>query len=115
MSDPITPAAACCAILSAETTGRTPSRTLSAHVLKGISDRADAEGVSPDDLIRSIAAQGDEKDQRIAKLEGALMFTESSLAEWLTDNTEDDFGEQPEIDGLRTVIDDVLNPADRTG
>lgn len=115
MSEPISPAAACCAILSAEASGRTPSQTLSAHVLEGISDRADAEGVSTDDLIRSIAAQGDEKDQRIAKLEGALMFTESSLAEWLTDNTEDDFSEQPEIDNLRTVIDDVLNPADRTG
>jgi len=73
-------------------------------------DRADAEGVTADDLIRSIAVQGDEKDRRIAILEGALMLVDSSLTEWLTDNTEDDFDEVPEIDGLRTVIDDVLNP-----
>lgn len=111
MTDPITPAAACCAILSAEQSGRAPSRTLSAAALAPVADRADAEGIPADDLIRNVAGQGDERDRRIARLEGVLMFVESRLSAWLTDNTDDDFGEQPEIDGLRTVVDDALQEA----
>jgi len=64
----------------------------------------------PADLIDEIAMEGDDKDRRIAKLEGLLCYVEGSLAEWLTDNTEEVFEEQPEIDGLRGVVQDHLYP-----
>jgi hypothetical protein len=38
-----------------------------------------------------------------------LMQADALLSEWLTDNTEEDFNEHPEVDEARTLIQDAID------
>lgn len=47
--------------------------------------------------------------ERAERLEAAMKLAVEKLGAWLTDNTEEAFEEQPEIDGVRTDLDDAIN------
>lgn len=54
-------------------------------------------------------ALADPKDKRIAMLEGHILLACDGLASWLTDNTEEVFEEQAEIDQIRGDLDDAVH------
>lgn len=110
MPNPISPATAWHFKIMAENSGRTALEHMSESMRGAVVNYASRMLTDPNVLIDQIATEGDEKDQQIAKLRGLLHYTEGSLAEWLSDNTDEVFEEQPEIDGLRGIILDHLDP-----
>lgn len=109
MNYPITAAEACRLLLLVATSGRSPEQHLALAQQNALTICAGERLLSVQELVEEISEQGDEKDRRIARLEGALMHVESRLGDWLTDNTDEVFEEEPEIDGLRGTVQDVLD------
>lgn len=109
MTTAISPALACMALITSGESGKPPAFHLSRSDISAIG--AAHPGRHVDDVIREIANTGDDKDRRIAMLEGGMLYAEGALGAWLADNTEEAFEEQPEIDGIRSTLQEVLNPS----
>jgi hypothetical protein len=109
MTTAISPALACMALIISGESGKPPAFHLSRAHISAIGSAHPGRHV--DEVIREIANTGDDKDRRIAMLEGAMLYAEGALGSWLADNTEEAFEEQPEIDGIRSVLQEVMNPS----
>lgn len=109
MTTAISPALACMALITSGNSGKPPAFHLSRSDIAAIG--AAHPGRHVDEVIREIANTGDDKDRRIAMLEGAMLYAEGALGGWLADNTEEAFEEQPEIDGIRSTLQEVMNPS----
>lgn len=87
--------------------GRSPAEHMPAVQREPVERAAKDAGVDVRSYVNSCLAT-DPKDARIAALEAALQDVETRLGEWLADNTDEVFEEQPEIDGLRMDVNAVL-------
>ena len=74
---------------------------------EAVEKEAAARGVTVLDLVTEAADAGDDKDRRIALLEAHILMASDGLAAWLTDNTDEAFEEEPEIDDILSQLRDA--------
>lgn len=103
---PITQTQAALFRLSGDNCGRDPVSMMPQHMREKVEKEAAARGVPTRQLIDETADAGDDKDRRIALLEAHILHASDCLAAWLSDNTEEVFEEQPEIDNILTGLRD---------
>lgn len=111
MTHPVHPARAAMVLRLAEEQGRWDDRWLNQSEREALNPKGQMFG-GPEALKTACQAvlNGLTEDQlTIAKLQAGILIATDELSAWLTDNTEETFEEEPEIDSIRDILIDTFH------